>query len=140
MNTRERALILLLRVSGGVMLLALFAIVLPTEWMAATHRWLGLGEFPASPLVDYLTRSASALYAIYGGLLVLLARDVRRFAPVIVYLAVTGLAFGVIMIGVDFAAGMPRYWSVGEGPLVLVLSSVILWLARGIRRDAESTS
>ena len=140
MNTRERALILLLRVSGGVMLLALFAIVLPTQWMAATHRWLGLGEFPASPLVDYLTRSASALYAIYGGLLVLLARDVRRFAPVIVYLAVTGLAFGVIMIGVDFAAGMPRYWSVGEGPLVVVLSSVILWLARGIRRDAESTS
>ena len=30
--------------------------------------------------------------------------------------------------------------SVGEGPLVLVLSSVILWLARGIRRDAESAS
>jgi len=140
MNARERALILLLRVSGGVMLLALFAVVLPTQWMAAMHRWLGLGEFPASPLVDYLTRSASALYAIYGGLMVLLARDVRRFAPVIVYLAVTGLAFGVVMIGVDFAAGMPRYWSVGEGPLVLVLSSVILWLARGIRRDAESTS
>ena len=140
MNARERALGVLLRVSGGVMLLALFAIVLPTEWMAATHWWLGLGEFPASPLVDYLTRSASALYAINGGLLVLLARDLRRFAPVVVYLAVTGLAFGVVMIGVDFAAGMPRYWSVGEGPLVLVLSAVILWLARGIRRDADSAS
>jgi hypothetical protein len=140
MNARERALVVLLRVSGGVMLLALFAIVLPTEWMAATHRWLGLGEFPASPLVDYLTRSASALYAMYGGLLLVLARDVRRFASVIVYLAVTGLAFGVVMIGVDFAAGMPRYWSVGEGPLVLVLSAVILWLARGIRRDADSAS
>ena len=140
MNARERALILLLRVSGGVMLLALFAIVLPTQWMAATHRWLGLGEFPASPLVDYLTRSASALYAIYGGLLVLLARDVRRFAPVIVYLAVTGLAFGVIMIGVDFAAGMPRYWSVGEGPLVLVLSAVIFWLARSIQPPRGSST
>ena len=140
MNARERALILLLRVSGGVMLLALFAIVLPTQWMAATHRWLGLGEFPASPLVDYLTRSASALYAIYGGLLVLLARDVRRFAPVIVYLAVTGLAFGVVMIGVDFAAGMPRYWSVGEGPLVLVLSAVIFWLARSIQPPRGSST
>jgi hypothetical protein len=137
MNARERTLVLFLYVSGGVMLLAVFAIFLPTEWMAATHRWLGLGEFPASPLVDYLTRSASALYAIYGGLLVLLARDVRRFAPVIVYLAVTGLAFGVVMLGVDFAAGMPRYWSVGEGPLVLVLSGVILWLSRGIRRDTD---
>ncbi len=80
MNARERTLVLLLYVSGGVMLLAVFAIFLPTEWMATTHRWLGLGEFPASPLVDYLTRSISALYAIYGGLLVLLARDVRRFA------------------------------------------------------------
>jgi hypothetical protein len=137
MNARERTLVLLLYVSGGVMLLAVLAIFLPTEWMAATHRWLGLGEFPASPLVDYLTRSASALYAIYGGLLVLLARDLRRFAPVIVYLAVTGLAFGVVMIGVDFTAGMPRYWSISEGPLVLVLSGVILWLARGIRRDAD---
>ena len=140
MNARERALAVLLRVSGGVMLLALFAIVLPTEWMAATHRWLGLGEFPASPLVDYLTRSISALYAIYGGLMVLLARDVRRFAPVIVYLAVTGLAFGVVMVGVDFAAGMPRYWSVGEGPLVLVLSWLILWLARGIQRPGVPLS
>ena len=137
MNAREQTLVLLLYVSGGVMLLAVFAIFLPTEWMAATHRWLGLGEFPASPLVDYLTRSISALYAVYGGLLILLARDLRRFAPAVVYLAVTGLAFGVIMIGVDFAAGMPRYWSVSEGPLVLVLSSVILWLARGIRRDTD---
>ena len=140
MNARERVLILLLRVSGVVMLLAFFAIFLPTEWMARTHRWLGLGDFPASPLVDYLTRSASALYAIYGGLLVLLARDVRRFAPVIVYLAVTGLAFGVIMIGVDFAAGMPRYWSVGEGPLVLVLSAVIFWLARSIQPPRGSST
>ncbi|MCG6924148.1 MAG: hypothetical protein LJF30_02330 [Acidobacteria bacterium] len=133
MNAKERALVVLLRVSGAVMLLALLAIVLPTDWMAATHRWLGLGEFPASPLVDYLTRSASALYAVYGGLLVLLARDVRRFAPVIVYLAVTGLVFGVVMIGVDVTAGMPRYWRLGEGPMVLVLSAVMLWLARGIQ-------
>jgi hypothetical protein len=140
MNARERALVVLLRVSGGVMLLALFAIVLPTEWMAATHRWLGLGEFPASPLVDYLTRSASALYAIQGGLVLVLARDVRRFAPVIVYVAWAGVVFGVIMIGVDAAAGMPLYWKVGEGPLVLVLGLITLWLARGIRGDADSAS
>ena len=45
------------------MLTALFAVFLPVRWMAETHEWLGLGEFPESPLVDYLTRSASLLYA-----------------------------------------------------------------------------
>ena len=133
MNARERALVVLLRVSGGVMLLALFAIVLPTEWMAATHRWLGLGEFPASPLVDYLTRSASALYAIHGGLLVVLSFDVRRFAPVIVYSAATGVAFGVAMIAIDLGAGMPLYWTAAEGPSIVLVGLATLWLVRGIR-------
>ena len=55
------------------MLLAFFAIFLPVRWMAVTHEWLGLGEFPASPLVDYLTRSASLLYAWHGGLLLVLS-------------------------------------------------------------------
>lgn len=134
MNAREKGLVLLLRLGGGVMLLAFFAIFLPTGWMASTHRWLGLGEFQASPLVDYLARSASALYCVHGGLLVLLSRDVRRFAPVIVYVAWAGVAFGAVMIGVDLVAGMPRYWSLGEGPLIVLLGALMLWLARGIPR------
>ena len=95
MNARERALILLLRLTGGLLVVAFFAIFLPTEWMATTHRWLGLGEFPRVPLVDYLTRSASALYCIHGGLMLVLSRDVRRFAPVVVYVAMAGIGFGV---------------------------------------------
>jgi hypothetical protein len=132
MNARERALILVLRLSGGVVALAFLAVFLPTGWMAGTHRWLGLGEFPASPLVDYLTRSASALYGIHGGLLLVLSRDVRRFAPVVVYVAAAGVAFGAAMIGIDLSAGMPLYWSVGEGPSILALGSITFWLARGI--------
>ena len=140
MNGKERALTVLLRVSGVVMLFAFFAILLPTEWMARTHRWLGLGEFPESPLVDYLTRSISALYCIQGGLVILLSLDVRRFAPIVVYVAAAGIAFGVVMIPIDFAAGMPLYWSVGEGPFVLVLGLLTLWLARGIERPGITPS
>jgi hypothetical protein len=140
MNARERVLVLLLRFSGGVMLLAFVAVFLPTGWMAATHRWLGLGEFPSSSLVDYLTRSASALYGIHGGLAVLLSRDVRRFAPVIVYVAWAGLAFGALMIGVDLAAGMPLYWILGEGPLIMAESALTLWLARGIQPPSTASS
>ena len=134
MNAKERALILLLRLSGAVLLLAFFAIFLPTEWMARTHRWLGLGDFPASPLVDYLTRSISALYCIYGGLMLVLSRDIRRFAPLVVYIAATGVAFGAAMIAIDLGADLPLYWSVGEGSSSLLLGLLTLWLARGIQR------
>jgi hypothetical protein len=135
MNARERFLVLLLRLSGGVMLLAFVAVFLPTSWMAGTHRWLGLGEFPASSLVDYLARSASALYGIHGGLAVVLSLDVRRFAPVIVYVAWAGVIFGALMIGVDLTADMPLYWTLGEGPLIMAESALTLWLARGIQQQ-----
>jgi hypothetical protein len=107
MNAKERALVVLLRVNAGVLLLALLAVFLPTEWMARTHRWLGLGAFPASPLVDYLTRSASALYAVHGGLVLILSLDIRRFAPVIEYVAWAGVVFGILIIGIDVTAGLP---------------------------------
>ena len=134
MNARERALVLLLRLTGALLVLAFLAVLLPTEWMARTHRWLGLGEFPRAPLVDYLTRSASALYGIHGGLMIVLSRDVRRFAPVVVYVALAGIAFGATMIAVDLGAGMPAYWTLGEGPLILLAGFATLWLARGIQR------
>jgi hypothetical protein len=139
MKGKQRALVLLLRATGAVLLLAFFAIFLPTEWMAASHRWLGLGEFPASPLVDYLTRSASALYAIHGGLLVVLSFDVRRFAPVIIYSALAGIAFGLAMIVIDMGANMPLYWTVSEGPYIVVVGVATLWLARGVGKPADGS-
>jgi len=133
MNRTETILVWVLRLGGVVMLVALGAIVMPFEWMNAIHRQSGLGELPHVPIVGYLTRSESALYAVQGALLIFLARDVRRFLPVVWFLAVTGLAFGPIMLGVDYAVGMPLPWTVGEGPFVIALSVVILWLARRVK-------
>ena len=131
----EKWLAILLRFAGGVMLLAFGAIFMPTEWMAVSHRWLGLGEFPGSPLVDYLTRSASALYGIHGGLYLVTARDVRRHAPVIRYLAATAVLFGILMVGIDLHAGMPWYWTFSEGPSVLAFGVLLLALLRFVPRD-----
>ncbi len=125
-------LALLLRIAGGIMLLAFGAVFMPTEWMAASHRWLGLGEFPASPLVDYLTRSASVLYGIHGGCYMVVARDVRRHAPVIKFLAATAVLFGVLILGIDLHAGMPWYWTFSEGPSVLAFGVLLLVLLRSI--------
>jgi len=135
MNSSERALQILLRIGGVTMLLAFFTIFLPVRWMAVTHEWLGLGEFPESPLVDYLTRSVSLLYASNGGLLLVASFDVRRYRPVLVYLGIATAVGGLILLRFDLRAGLPAYWTLWEGPSVAVIGCLMVWLAlraRGI--------
>ena len=84
----ELWLALLLRAVGGVCLLAVVPLWMPRDWIEAGHRWLGWGPFPHGPVAEYLARSVSALSGFYGGLLVALAADVRRYTPVIRYQAV----------------------------------------------------
>jgi len=135
----ERLLVVLLRVAGVMLLTAFGAVFLPTGWMAATHRWLGLGDFPASSLVEYLTRSISALYAIKGGLYLLLSTDVRRYVTIIGYVAWSAIAFGLALIAIDVHAGLPWRWTLGEGPLILVIGIVFLGLSRRVATASLGT-
>lgn len=123
----QRWLVLLLRFAGVVLLCAFPCIFLPTDWMAATHRWLGLGAFPDTVLVDYLSRSVAALYGFHGCLLLLVSTDVRRFQPVVVYIALMNIFFGCLVIGIDLHAGLPWFWTLLEGP-PLIVTGAVLWL------------
>ena len=132
----KKILTLMLRVSGIIMMVALVAVVMPFAWMQEIHSgFLGMGDMPGGPIVEYLARSLSLLYALHGALLLFLARDVSRFLPVIRYFAVLGIVFGVIIIGLDIAVGLPVSWVLGEGPFIIPLSIVILWLARRVEKD-----
>lgn len=137
MNNPERILQILLRIGGVTMLTAFFAIFLPVRWMAVSHEWLGLGPFPASPIVDYLTRSASLLYAWHGGLLLVASTNVRRHSPVLLYLGFATAIGGLILLGIDLHAGMPTYWTVWEGPPVTLLGCVMVWLVLSIGDGQE---
>ncbi len=128
----ERLLVFLLRFGGCIMLTAFGAMLLPVEWMAATHRWLGLGDFPASPLVDYLTRSLAALYGFNGGIRLLVSGDVRRYSVVVAYLAVMDLVLGVLLLAIDWHAGLPLYWTLGEGPPLVLMGAILLHLLRRV--------
>jgi hypothetical protein len=68
MRKADKVLAILLRSLGVSALFALVAVFMPMSWMAATHRWLGLGEMPTAPVVEYLARSVSAFYALFGAL------------------------------------------------------------------------
>ena len=132
MTSRQRMLRALLRVTGGAALLAVPCIFLPDTWMNAIHRRLGLGELPGEPIVGYLTRSASVLYAALGGLLWVLASDPGRYAPAIRYMGVVFVVFGVTLLAVDIAQRMPLWWALAEGTINIGLGIAVILLARGV--------
>jgi hypothetical protein len=134
MDRDERVLVVLMRISAVVLLTAIVPAVMPFAWMAATHRLLGMGELPQGPIVHYLTRSLSAMYAMHGAIVYFVSLDVRRFLPVVKCLAVLGIVFGAGMVVLDLAVGMPTPWTACEGPFVIALSGTLLWLAHRPRR------
>ena len=119
--TSARLLVFLLRLGGAVTVVAFFAMFLPVDWMVRTHAWLGLGEFPRSPIVDYLTRSVAALYGFHGCLLLIIATDPVRYRALVWYAAAMNILFGIIIIAIDLHAGMPMFWTVAEGPPIMAL-------------------
>lgn len=141
MTNAEKLLVWLLRLFGGVTLLALPTVFMPRSWMEDCHEWLGLGAFPDAPIIDYLARSVSTLYAIVGGLVLLVSRDVRRYAAVITYVAVVSIVFGAAVLVLDVHLALPAWWTVGEGPATVAVGVVILLLQAAVRRaEGESPS
>jgi len=125
MIRRMTLLVVLLRLAGAVMVLAFLAVVLPVDWMAGTHRWLGLGEFPRAPIVDYLARSVALLYGFHGVLVLIVSRDPVKYRTIIWYLAVMNILFGAIIIAIDIHAGLPAMWTLLDGPPVTAFGIVI---------------
>jgi len=129
----EKALVLILRCSGIVLLTAIFPALMPFRWMQAIHSWMGMGDLPNGPIVGYLTRSLSLLYALHGALILYVSGNIIRYLPIVKCLAILGISFGVLLIFIDIAVDMPVYWILSEGPFLIPLSMVILWLTFRIR-------
>jgi hypothetical protein len=106
------------------------------EWI---HRWLEMGEMPAAPIVEYLARSLSAFYALLGALLLLMASDIERYRLVVRFLAVTGVLMKAAFTWVDYAAGMPWWWTASEGPTGIAMWALVYSLARPDRRAESDT-
>ena len=133
----EAFLRFVLRWIGTVSLLALFAVAMPTAWMDATHRWLGLGRLPDQPIVGYLARSLSAFYALVGGLLWLLSCDLQRHRPTIFFMGIAMMILGALLMGIDWAEGLPLWWRAWEGPWVMAMGAAIAWPAFRVKPRAS---
>jgi hypothetical protein len=132
-ESRAKLLRLLLRAFGVFDLLALVAVVMPTAWIAAVHQRLGLGHFPIEPIVLYLARSASAVYALHGATLLYVSFDVRRYDRLIRFLSLAAIFHGALIVAIDVASSMPLWWTILEGPCFAAMGIAVL-IVRG-RRD-----
>ncbi len=126
----------LLRLSGALALSAVVPMLMPTDWMAAANDRLGLEPLHRSPLTEYLTRSLSAVYTLFGALAIYVTLDLRRYLALVAFMGRLTVALGIFLTGLDFWAGLPAAWSWGEGPPTVVLGIVMVWLAA--RAGAES--
>ncbi|MFO0879624.1 MAG: hypothetical protein U0840_19945 [Gemmataceae bacterium] len=133
MQRAERALRLLLRFEATVVALAAPAALLPSSWMDAVHQVMGLGPLPRGPIIEYLTRTLSMMYAAWAPLLWLMSRDVRRYLPVIRLISWLTVAGAVLFPLVDHLAGMPLPWLLIEGGVLLGYGATGLVLTRAIQ-------
>jgi hypothetical protein len=129
----EKMLIWFLRASAVLFMCAAPFVVCPTEWMSAAYRELELGTFPDVPLVQYLTRSVSALYTMLGVNYWYLSRDIRRYLPLMRFTVPVTMVFNVTVIALDLWIPMPLSWTIGEAMSLFGWTAVLWWLLRRVQ-------
>jgi len=128
--TSDQVMKWVLRIIGTSSLFALIFVAVPQSWMQSIHADLGMGVLPDSPVVGYLARTTSALYAILGGLFWVVSFDLDRHRRVLNYLGAALTLFGVVLFVVDWAEGMPPFWTYWEGPFIIMFGLALLLLNR----------
>lgn len=128
----------MLRLVGGFSLSAFLCVFLPYAWMDAVHNWLGLGHLPADPIVGYLARSLSAMYAFVSGFLCIASTDVRRYLPMVRFIGLATTILGVLLLGIGLIENLPLSWVIGEGPGSILYGLAILWLCNQLPPRAVS--
>jgi hypothetical protein len=131
MTAAERHLIWFLRASAVMLMAAAPAVVMPSACMRTIGAWLGL-EVPDSPLVEYLTRSVSAVYAALGAYCWILSGDVRRYLPLLRFMVPLTALFDVTLIALDVMIPMPIAWTVGEAAAIVGWTIALWWLVRSV--------
>src|SRR5438128_1046917 len=107
-----RWLVLVLRATAALLLLAFVGAVLPESWMKMVYECGELGPWPGGALLVYLARAVSILYGFYGLLALYMSFDVQRYLPLIRFMAIASFPFAPVMFIVIWSAGLPTVWAV----------------------------
>lgn len=133
----ERWVVASLIVFGSLDLVALAAVFLPWSWMNAVHQTTGLGELPQEPVVGYLARTASLLYALHGAVILFVACDVRRYWPLVRFLAAAAVVHGGFLVYIDVLESLPGWWQFTEGFCIAATGGMVWLLSARANRDRK---
>jgi hypothetical protein len=137
MSFKEKMLVCLLRITGIAMAAALIFVFCPLSGMDSMHQMLGLGPLPAGPIVEYLARTESALYAFLGLMLYFISFDVSRYQSLIRFMAWITIPFSIGVTVLDMKLGLPLFWTASEGPMTILLGLGLLFLTKSHLSDKK---
>ena len=130
---------------GVLCLSAIGAVVMPHDWLAGAVRQFE-PQTPVYVLVEFLARFLSLFYVLLGALLVVFARDIRRYATPIRIIA----WWCMLGLGVLAWFALPRVLSGQAGGLLLMLIAadalvgnacavaILILLRRALRQNTAS--
>ena len=87
-----------------------------------------MGTLVHSPVIEYLARSISLLYTLFGVATWMMANDTERYGPMIRLWGVAAIVCGAVLFAIDLVIEMPVYWLLAEGPYLIPLGLLICWL------------
>jgi hypothetical protein len=118
---------LALRGLGLLDLMAILVVMAPRAAIAQVHKVCGLGILPEGPIVGYLVRSASFLYALHGAMILFVSFDPDRYLPLIRFMAWAAVLHGLAMFVIDMIEPMPFWWRCAEGLGFAATGVIVLW-------------
>ena len=127
---RQLLLVWMLRLSGSIEILAFISVVMPRSWMEISHEWLGMGTMPEGPLIMFMIRQASYAYGMHGVSMWILASDVVRFRPLIVFNGVAFLLAAPVFFLIDYTSGVPLWWTIFDSIACGSIGAALLLLTR----------
>jgi hypothetical protein len=134
MNHYQQLQAALLRLAGAVEILAFVAVVMPRSWMEWSHVRLGMGQMPEGAVLMFLIRQASYVYGMHGIMLWVLASDVVRFRPLVIFTGISFLLAGPVFFIIDYVSGMPLWWTVADSVGCAFFGAALLLLSRASER------
>lgn len=136
MPNSDRRLSIILKLVGYSALCAFGAAVMPAAWIETLSKLLGIDPFPDSPLTFYLARNLSLMYGFVGAFLVMIASNLDRYRPLVRWMTLATIVFGILQLCVNAMAGLPAWWTLGES-LSTIAGGGLLWFLGGMKRQSE---
>ena len=123
---------------GLLDVVALLAVLMPRSLMDLVHQSSGLGPLPEGPIVGYLARTSSLLYGVHGAVILFVATDVRRYAPLVRFLARLAVVQGVTILAIDWFEQLPGWWQAIEGVCLIGIGIGVMAVQKQSERRPES--